>query len=137
VTDLPIIGAAIKLARTGRGRFILAFLAVQLLLPLRYYLHPRDPHDERFAWRMFSPMRMSHCTPSFEIDGKPAPIAATFHEAWYEIAQRGRFSVIEAMGARLCKLNPDKAVKVTLECTYIDRDPERYGGFDMCNVPEL
>jgi hypothetical protein len=49
------------LARTGRGRFIIAFLAVQLLLPLHYYLVRHDPHDERFAWRMFSPMRMADC----------------------------------------------------------------------------
>ncbi len=137
MTDLPIISAVIALAKSWRGRFILAFLAVQLLLPLRYYLQPRDPHDERFSWRMFSPMRMSHCTPSFEIDGKPVNLASVFHEAWYEIAQRGRFSVIEAMGARLCELHPNTPVKTTLDCTYIDRDPVRYGGFDICNVPEL
>jgi hypothetical protein len=132
-----IVSSAIALTRTWRGRFILAFIAVQLLLPLRYYLHPRDPHDERFAWRMFSPMRMSHCTPTFELDGKPVPMASTFHEAWYEIAQRGRFAVVEAMGASLCAQHPTSKVVVTLECTYIDREPQRYGGYDMCIVPEL
>jgi hypothetical protein len=45
--------------------------------------------------------------------------------------------VIEAMGTRLCELNPNKAVKVTLECSYIDREPMTYGGFDICSVPEL
>ena len=71
------------------------------------------------------------------VEGKPVNLSATFHEAWYEIAQRGRFSVVEAMGARLCGLHPNTAVKVTLECSYIDREPERYGGYDICNVPEL
>ena len=41
------------------------------------------------------------------------------------------------MGAKLCELHPNTPVKVTLECTYIDREPERYGGYDICNVPEL
>ena len=47
------------LAATWRGRFILVFVLSQLLLPLHYYVGRRDPHDERFAWRMFSPMRMT------------------------------------------------------------------------------
>ena len=42
---------------TWRGRLIVAVVLAQLLIPLTYYSH-RDPHDERFAWRMFSPMRM-------------------------------------------------------------------------------
>lgn len=135
--QLPVIGAAIQLTRSWRGRFILAFLAIQLLLPLRYYIAHRDPHDERFAWRMFSPMRMAHCTPTFEINGAPIAMAATFHEAWYEIAQRGRFTVVEAMGAELCRQHPNTPVKVTLACNYLDREPQTYGGFDICSVPEL
>jgi len=139
LADLPLalVRGTVALSRTWKGRFILLVVVTQLLLPLRYYVAHRDPHDERFAWRMFSPMRMSHCTPKFELDGKPVPMASTFHEAWYEIAQRGRFEVIEKMGAALCKQHPGSAVKVTLDCSYIDRDPQTYGGYNMCNVPEL
>lgn len=123
--------------KSWRGGFIVVFLLVQLLLPLRYYIHHRDPHDERFAWRMFSPIRMVQCTPRFALDGKPIELRGEFHEAWVEIASRGRFGVIEAMGARLCASNPGKMVRVDVTCTYLDKKTVDYGGYDMCTVPNL
>jgi len=125
------------LARTWRGRFILAFITAQLLIPLRYYIAHRDPHDERFAWRMFSPMRMAQCAPKATLDGKPLDLHTEFHEAWVELASRGRFVVVEAMGKRLCEQHPGSSIVLSIDCTYIDREPERYGGYDMCNVPQL
>jgi hypothetical protein len=125
------------LVATWRGRFILVFVVAQLLLPLQYYLTRRDPHDERFAWRMFSPMRMTRCTPKVTIDGKPLELAAEFHEAWIQLAGRGRFVVLEAMGERLCREHPRARVQLSLDCTYIDRDPITWGGYDMCQVPLL
>jgi len=126
-----------QLLTTWRGRFIVAFLLVQLLLPLRYYIAHRDPHDERFAWRMFSPIRMAQCRPTVTLDDAPANLSAEFHEAWIEIAKRGRFGVVEAMGRKLCAKYPGKEVHITLDCTYLDREPESYGGYDICHVPEL
>jgi len=125
------------LIRTWRGRFILVFVASQLLLPLHYYVARRDPHDERFAWRMFSPTRMTQCAPKATLDGKPLDLRGEFHEAWLELAARGRFVVVEAIGRRLCEQHPGSAVVMSIDCTYIDREPERYGGYDMCNVPQL
>jgi hypothetical protein len=122
---------------TRSGRFIMAFVVVQLLVPLHYYVAGRDPHDERFAWRMFSPMRMAHCTPHVELDGKPFTLGSEFHEAWLELAQRGRFAVVEQMAARLCGEHPSSSVVMSIDCTYVDREPQRYGGFDMCRVPLL
>lgn len=132
-----VVRPFVQLARTWRGRFILAFVALQLAIPLRYYLPHRDPQDERFAWRMFSPMRMAKCAPTFAVDGAPIEIGHEFHEAWKELADRGRFVVVEAMGAALCARNPGKEVRVSLECTYLDREPQHFGGYDMCTVPEL
>ena len=125
------------LTSTWTGRFILAFVAIQLLLPVHYYLGRRDPHDERFAWRMFSPMRMAHCTPHFTLDHKPLALDSVFHEAWIEIAERGRFVVVEAMAARLCEMHPGSSVVVSMDCAYLDREPRTWGGFDMCQVPLL
>jgi hypothetical protein len=125
------------LAASWRGRFILAFVVIQALLPLAYYTTRRDPHDERFAWRMFSPMRMARCTPHVTIDGKPFQLGSAFHEAWMSVAARGRFDVIEAMGAKLCAAHPDARVEVALDCTYEDRDPVSWGGYDICQVPQL
>jgi hypothetical protein len=128
----------LALARTWQGWIILAIVISQLLIPLHYYLpSQRDPHDERFAWRMFSPMRMAKCEPRFTLDGASLDLATQFHEAWVAIARRGRFHVIERMGETLCTKHPDAAVEVTLECTYVDKSRERYGGFNMCQVPLL
>lgn len=125
------------LVRTWQGWVILALLVSQLLIPLHYYAGHRDPHDERFAWRMFSPMRMTKCVPRFTVDDKPVNLALEFHEAWIEMAKRGRFNVIEAMGAKLCEKHPASAVHGIVECHYIDRPDATWGGYDMCKVPLL
>ena len=125
------------LLATWRGRFIAVFVLTQLLLPLHYYAGRRNPHDERFAWRMFSPMRMTRCTPHFTVDGQPLSLPTTFHEAWIELAERGRFVVVEAMAAKLCREHPGSSVEVSLDCTYLDRDPHTWGGYDMCRVHDL
>ena len=116
---------------------IAIILAAQLLIPLRYYVAHRDPHDERFAWRMFSPMRMSTCTPVFFKNEQPLPLATEFHEAWVNIAARGRFTVLEAMAARLCTKYPGSAIRLELSCTYVDTRTATFGGYDMCQVPTL
>jgi len=125
------------LVATWRGRFILVFVVSQLLLPLHYYVGRRDPHDERFAWRMFSPMRMTKCQPTVTIDGTPLVLGSEFHEAWLELAGRGRFVVVEAMGAKLCREHPGADVEVSLDCAYLDRPAATFGGYDMCRVPRL
>jgi hypothetical protein len=114
------------LLRTWRGWLIVIVLAVQMWLPLRYYLGTRDPHDERFAWRMFSPMRMARCRTTFADHGAPIAMGREFHEAWLELASRGRFAVVEAMGAELCRRRVGAAVTVEMECTYLDRDAARF-----------
>ena len=125
------------LMSTWQGRFIAVFVIAQLLLPMHYYFARKDPHDERFAWRMFSPMRMARCAPKVVIDDKPINLGNEFHEAWVVIASRGRFTVLEAMGAKLCAKYPRSEVRLSLQCTYLDRDPQSYGGYDMCTVPYL
>jgi len=125
------------LARTRRGRFILVFLAIQLLLPLHYYLLRDDPHDERFAWRMFSPMRMARCITRINVDKQPLQLGTKFHEAWIEVANRGRYVVLEEMAAKLCEENPGKQVELAVDCTYLDRPAAHLGHADMCKEPEL
>ncbi|MEO7095370.1 MAG: hypothetical protein ABI175_19090 [Polyangiales bacterium] len=126
----------LSLLSTWRGRAIALFVVVQLLLPILYFTR-KDPHDERFAWRMFSPMRMARCTPSAFLGDAPLSLGSQFHEAWLELAQRGRFRVIEAMGSRLCKEHPNTTVRISIDCVYLDREPRTYGGYDLCTVPEL
>ncbi len=148
--------AAARWAWRWPNGFIVAFVALQLLLPLHYYLARLDPHDERFAWRMFSPTRMVTCGLEVTVDGTPTPLGREFHVAWLETARRGRRVVIEAMGARLCRRHPGAAVVARLECKPLasirDREPPPpavsraawyrgpaylMGGFDLCTIPEL
>ena len=127
----PVTG----MLRTWQGWLIMAVVVSQLLLPLHYYTARRDPHDERFAWRMFSPMRMADCAVRATLDGAPLPLEREFHEAWLSLARRGRFAVVEEMAVKLCEKNPGKAVVFTLDCKYIGQPAETYGGYNMCNVP--
>jgi hypothetical protein len=130
---VPFVG---RLLSTWQGWLICSFLAFQLAFPLHYYFS-RDPHDERFAWRMFSPMRMTECTYELKVDGTRIDTNREFHEAWNEIARRGRRSVLEAMGQYQCRKNPGKPVTIRLDCKYLDHEPVSYGGFDLCEIPQL
>lgn len=123
--------------RGWRGALIAGFVVLQLLAPLHYYTVREDRNDERFAWRMFSPTRMLSCDPRFLVDLQPAQLYATFHEAWIEIARRGRFAVLEAMGARLCREHPGSEVRLDLRCRAVDGAIETWGGSDLCKFPEL
>jgi hypothetical protein len=136
--------------------FIASFLALQLLLPLDYYFWRIDRHDERWAWRMFSPIRMVTCSVEFRVDGQPVTLGRDFHVAWIQTAQRGRRMVVEEMGQKLCRQNPGTSVVARLECTplasIVDRpppprgvsraawyrgEPYHMGGFNLCEIPDL
>lgn len=134
--DDGMVAAARAFAATWRGRAIALFLLVQLGLPATYYLR-RDRHDERFSWRMFSPMRMAKCEAEAVVAGQRIALGGTFHEAWVELAKRGRSSVLEAMGQRLCRDHAGQEVVLWLRCQYLDGSRRQLGGFDVCKVPEL
>lgn len=115
--------------------FIHLFLVIQLALPLSYYAWREDGNDERFAWRMFSPVRMTRCTPVFTLGEARAPVrlSALFHEAWLTLASRGRQGVIMAMARSLCDSNPGQAVRIALTCRTVDgRVERREDGRDVC-----
>ena len=93
-----------------------AILAGLILIPLHYYTINRDKRDERFAWRMFSPIRSESCAAQFFIDNTRFKASSVFHNAWVGIAQRGRTNVIKAMAQRLCDDNPGKSVRIRIQC---------------------
>ena len=125
------------MVKTWQGSLILVVIAAQLLLPLHYYTARRDLHDERFAWRMFSPIRMTECAVRATLDGAPLPLEREFHEAWIALARRGRSVVVEQMGARLCEKYAQKPVVFHLDCKYVGQPSQSFGGFNLCNVPLL
>ncbi len=127
-----------------RSLFIVAFLAVQLALPVSYYLGDA-PLDERFAWRMFSPIRMVRCrldvregtarTPVPAADLKPGARLATprtpvrpeaeLHAVWMSLLRRGRPDVIAAWAdARCGRMERDAGAPVPLYVGVVCRMPD-------------
>jgi hypothetical protein len=76
---------------------------------------------------MFSPMRMTRCAPAFVRDGKPVNLGAEFHEAWIELATRGRLSVIENMADELCERHAGSSLRFTMSCSYMDGSHGTFG----------
>jgi hypothetical protein len=110
-------------------RFILAYLAVQLLLPASYYLAGRE-FDERFAWRMFSPTRVTPCQAEFTTTaGAPVGSLSELHRAWFELVSRARPAVLEGYArwecARMRERGEPAVLHVDLRCTRADGEPYR------------
>jgi len=95
-----------------------AVLLVLIATPLHYYLANDDMRDERFAWRMFSPIRSEKCGTQFLLGESRTALKAsdTFHSAWVGLALRGRQQVIKAMGNRLCETFPGQELRIRVQC---------------------
>lgn len=75
-------------------------VALQVAIPASYYLSDSDRDDERFAWRMFSGVRMKRCAVSareqrHEGNLSPVPVRGALHGSWIHALERGRRRVIE------------------------------------------
>lgn len=117
-----------------------AFIALQLLMPLSYYLSS-NRYDERFAWRMFSEIRSHQCRPQMlahsERGAQPVALPSEFHQVWINLLGRQRDEVIEAAMLRVCETG---AARVTLRNTCVEpREGESYNlDSEMtCNSGEL
>lgn len=113
--------------------FIGAFLAFQLLVPLTYYMRD-DPYDERFAWRMFSAIRVYGCrTWAFDLHEAPGggtepqalKLSQVVHVAWITTMRRNRRDVIHAFLQRRCEEPGVVGARVVNRCS--TPDGERIG----------
>lgn len=93
-----------------RRIFIVLFLGSQLLIPLTYYLNrgdPYDAYDERFAWRMFSPIRMVRCDVTLSEDRGDGPHALQASREmalpWDNWMKRGHRRVILGFARHRCE----------------------------------
>lgn len=119
-----------------RSIVIAAFLFAQSAGPIDYYFLRDDPYDERFAWRMFSPTRMTRCALDVRAGADRVDLDRRFHRAWIDLARRGRTDVVRAMTRRLCAESAlrAKGVRARLECVALDgsRDVVLSGRRDEC-----
>jgi hypothetical protein len=120
--------------------FICAYIAAQLIAPLWYYAGSGDKNDERFAWRMFSSVRMIECRVEFRTGPAHQPVqnlGSRFHEAWINLAKRGRIEVITAMAEALCA-GGEEDVRAELSCKTAGGRLERRGGsWNICELGTL
>jgi len=98
---------------------ILALLTFQLVVPLTYYLRD-DPYDERFAWRMFSAIRLHACQPiasETTTEGeRPVDLPRVIHQAWINTMARNREDVIRAFLAKRCEEEGVETATLTNRC---------------------
>ena len=95
---------------------VLVFFGIQLYLPLSYYWQDKV-YDERFAWRMFSPVRMTSC--DFRLWHGEArtriKLSKNYHVVWINLAKRARMSVVNAIINDRCESH--SFVSGQLRCT--------------------
>lgn len=115
-----------------RSALVIAWLAAQLAIPLGYYVDP-DPMDERFAWRMFSPVRMVRCSVRVEEapDGvrRPVRLSQELHTVWINLLKRGRPAVVQQLARQRCGAmdarGEQPALYVDLACVLPDGEVHR------------
>lgn len=105
-------------------------LLLQLAGPLGYYLGS-DPFDERFAWRMFSGLRVTPCHAQVfeERNGKLTPLVLTgraqgphgaLHPAWRHLIERNRTVVIEKFMTTRCTEPNTTRITLISRCRLFD-----------------
>ena len=115
----PPVRARLRAAQIGAA----LWLAYLLLVPLRYYALPdHDPYDERFAWRMFSAVRVQRCTVAVEetLLGEPRRVnlQTVLPMPWIALVERNRPAVQRGLLRFLCERPTEPTrVEVRSECT--------------------
>jgi hypothetical protein len=127
-TPLSAGTGALAAGATATGRMlanalIVAFLAYQVAMPLRYYLGGRG-YDERFSWRMFSTLRMQKCRVQVRetVDGEERPLVLKkeIQVAWIGMLERYRRGVVDKLLQRRCERAAATRVVYTRSCTDTD-----------------
>ena len=112
-------------APTSSYAWLWLLVAVQVAIPASYYWRA-DRDDERFAWRMFSTVRVRSCdvTVREQRAGKfhALELEKVLHASWRAALARGRRRVIEQFLQKRCNDGAFEAVKFVRSCREVDRD---------------
>jgi hypothetical protein len=100
-------------------------IGIQVFIPLTYYFGD-DAYDERYAWRMFSAVRMHRCdVAAFETaDGaeRQVRLIETIHVAWITTFQRNREACMEQYLEWRCEHEDVERARLTNDCVSPDGD---------------
>ncbi|MGD8859582.1 MAG: hypothetical protein PVI30_06205 [Myxococcales bacterium] len=110
--------------RRWENAFIAVFIVGSVLAPLHYYLSDRVS-DERFAWRMFSSVRMRRCDIRVEESRDDrsydrVDLREQLHVAWSRIMERGRPAVVHKYLHRRCEASGAETVRYRYRCRETD-----------------
>ena len=101
----------------------------QIATPLSYYLGD-EPFEERFAWRMFSPLQVRPCGFSVDLQVGPGtngrrPISLEpIVEAWWiDGLVRNRPRIVRAVLEHVCALQDTQSVHYEHTCATLDGTP--------------
>lgn len=104
--------------------FLWLLVAVQVAIPASYYLRKSDLDDERFAWRMFSAVRVKRCTVElFEVGSAgehPVDLEKALHSSWRSALARGRTRVIQHFLAEHCERTAAERLEFLRSCRDAD-----------------
>lgn len=127
-------------ARRRITMLIGAFLLLQLAVPLTYYFRD-NPYDERFAWRMFSAIRLQRCRASAwqtsAAGRETLNLSRVTHQAWINILQRNREDVIEAFLDRRCEEPGVEAVTLRNDCASPTGERAAFEYSESCDTGEI
>ena len=116
-------GAEVSPGRARVRVFIAVVLLAQLLIPLTYYLRDNS-YDERFAWRMFSGVRLQECETSvFETRGGSERAVNPYQvlpAGWVEGLKRNRRPVVERYLGLRCQQEGVTEVRFENRCRGVD-----------------
>jgi hypothetical protein len=123
--DRPAERVWLRVAQVGAA----LWLAFHLLVPLRYYVLPdHDSYDERFAWRMFSAVRVQRCEVTVEETIVDAPrqvrLSTWLPMPWISLVERNRPAVQRGLLGFRCEAETHpRRVEVTSRCVEASGDP--------------
>ena len=113
-------------ARRRANLFIAAFVLLQVLVPLRYYV-AGDPFDERFAWRMFSSLGQHSCQFAlFETvggDTQPVSLQSQLTAHWIRKLDQYQPRVVRAVLRSRCAQVGVSTVRYERRCAALDGSP--------------
>ena len=111
--------------RKGIAVLIVIFLALQIIIPLTYYLG-NEPTSERFSWRMFSSVDLStwdtKVFATVEQNGKlveqEIQVAASMQETYVKTIERAQFDIVEVFLRKLSEQEGVREVRFEAQGTF-------------------
>lgn len=131
-----------KPGRRPAAIFIAVVLGLQVSLALSYYLGD-DRFDERFAWRMFSTVRLTRCmtTAAERVQGNPAErrivLTKSLAVGWVNNIKRNRDRVIRKFVETRCELPGVDRVRVQNTCKLPGEPGTRHQWVMDCQTGEI